>query len=61
MNVERDQFGEKRIVETGQQCRSMSIQESLDGLVAAAEAWSGQAFDDDVTLLAIGRMPQDAP
>ena len=55
MNAARDQFGEERIIETARGCRNLGLQESLDGLAAAAETWSGQAFDDDVTLLAIGR------
>ena len=60
MNAARDQFGEERIIETARGCRNLGLQESLDGLAAAAETWSGQAFDDDVTLLAIGRTRDDA-
>ena len=52
-NAGREQFGERRIVETVSELRGARLRESLNGLVAAADAWSEQPLDDDVSALAI--------
>lgn len=52
-NEKREQFSERRIVETVSELRGAGLRESLDRLVAAADAWSAQPLDDDVAALAI--------
>lgn len=54
MNPAGEVFGRERITMVIEDSRSNSIDESPDALIAAATAWQGgEAFTDDVSLLAL--------
>ena len=54
MSPERELFGRDRIQAAIDQTGAMSLDESLDALLAAAVDWQGaDGFSDDVSLLAL--------
>ncbi len=54
MNADSEQFGRQRLAQTLAACAEMSLEESLDTVVAEITAWrSADRFTDDVSLLAV--------
>ena len=54
MNADSEQFGRQRLAQTLAACAEMSLEESLDTVVAEITAWCGaDRFTDDVSILAV--------
>ena len=54
MNADSEQFGRQRLAQTLAACAEMSLEESLDTVVAEITAWrSADRFTDDVSILAV--------
>ena len=58
MNPEREQFGVKRLLESFNNSRALSLNDSLDRLTDELDQWTvGQGCGDDVSLLALEIKP----
>ena len=54
MNADSEEFGRQRLAKTLAACAEMSLEESLDTVVAEITAWrSDDRFTDDVSILAV--------
>ena len=54
MNADSEEFGRRRLAKTLAACAEMSLEESLDTVVAEITAWrSDDRFTDDVSILAV--------
>lgn len=52
-NPQRQLFGSSRIASVASESRGIPLAQTLEGMVEAARRWTGGAFDDDVSALAI--------
>ena len=53
LNREQEQFGVQRLIGIMAACRNSSLDDLLDGVVAAVQEWSADNLQDDISLVAL--------